>query len=97
VTLCTDVIESYETYDKGYMTARDQKSDNGGQKAESNDITSTINLCSQGPGTKVTSPEVYESIDSEQYVFPAVKEDGISNSHTKFQMNCSVQQKVTAS
>jgi hypothetical protein len=34
-----------------------------------------INLCSQGPGTEVTSPEVYESIESEQYVFPAVKED----------------------
>jgi hypothetical protein len=50
----------------------------------------TINLCSQGPGTEVTSPEVYESIESEQYVFPAVKEDGISSSH-------SIQQKVTAS
>jgi hypothetical protein len=24
-----------------------------------------INLCSQGPGTEVTSPEVYESIESE--------------------------------
>jgi hypothetical protein len=35
----------------------------------------------------VTSPQVYESIESEQYVFPAVKEDGISSSHTKFQMN----------
>jgi hypothetical protein len=57
----------------------------------------TINLCSQGPGTEVTSPEVYESIESEQYVFPAVKEDGISSSHMKFQMNCSIQQKVTAS
>jgi hypothetical protein len=56
-----------------------------------------INLCSQGPGTEVTSPEVYESIESEQYVFPAVKEDGILSSHTKFQMNCSIQQKVTAS
>jgi hypothetical protein len=56
-----------------------------------------INLCSQGPGTEVTSPEVYESIESEQYVFPAVKEDGILSSHTKLQMNCSIQQKVTAS
>jgi hypothetical protein len=46
-----------------------------------------INLCSQGPGTEVTLPEVYESIDSEQYVFLAFKEDGLSSSPTKFQMN----------
>jgi hypothetical protein len=32
------------------------------------------NLCSHGPGTEVTSPEVYEGIDSEQYVFPALKD-----------------------
>jgi hypothetical protein len=45
-------------------------------------------LSSQGPGTEVTSPEVYESIDSEQYVFLAFKEDGMSSLHTKLQMNC---------